>query len=69
MLHRLSAMIVAVGAMLTTSIADAAEVRVIYSAGLAAKSTAPELGRGFIAFLARPAFKAKFAEAGLDDTP
>ena len=37
-----------------------------YAAGLAAKSTAPELARGLIAFLARPAFRAKFAEACLD---
>ena len=28
------------------------------SAGVAAKSTAPELARGFIAVLTRPAFKA-----------
>ncbi len=37
-----------------------------YSAGLAARSAAPEAARAFIAFMARPAFKAKFAEAGLD---
>ena len=39
-----------------------------YSAGVAAKATAPDLARGFIAFLTRPAFKPKFAEAGLDYT-
>jgi len=38
----------------------------IYSAGRAAKAANVELARGFIAFLARPAFRAKFAEAGLD---
>ncbi len=37
-----------------------------YSAGLTARSAAPEAARAFIAFVARPAFKAKFAEAGLD---
>ena len=37
-----------------------------YSAGLVARSATPEAARAFIAFLARPAFKAKFAEAGLD---
>ena len=37
-----------------------------YSAGRAAKAADAELARGFIAFLARPAFRAKFAEAGLD---
>jgi molybdate transport system substrate-binding protein len=37
-----------------------------YSGGLAARSTAPEAARAWLAFLARPAFKAKFAAAGLD---
>lgn len=37
-----------------------------YSAGLLTRSTTPEAARAFIAFLARPAFRAKFAEAGLD---
>jgi ABC-type molybdate transport system substrate-binding protein len=37
-----------------------------YPAGVAAKSGSPDLARGFIAFLARPAFKAKFAAAGRD---
>jgi len=38
----------------------------VYSAGLAARSAAPETARAFIAFLTRPAFKARFAAAGLD---
>ena len=37
-----------------------------YSAGLAARSATPEAARAFIAFLARPAFKSRFAQAGLD---
>ncbi len=37
-----------------------------YSGGLAARSTAPDTARALLAFLARPAFKAKFAAAGLD---
>ena len=37
-----------------------------YSGGLAAKSAAPDAARTLLAFLARPAFKAKFAAAGLD---
>jgi molybdate transport system substrate-binding protein len=37
-----------------------------YSAGLPTGDANVELGRGFIAFLTRPAFRAKFAEAGLD---
>lgn len=41
----------------------------VYSAGLAARSAKPEAARAFIAFLARPAFKPKFAAAGLDYRP
>ena len=37
-----------------------------YSAGLAARSAAPEASRAWLSFLASPAFKAKFAAAGLD---
>ena len=37
-----------------------------YSAALSARAAAPEAGRAFIAFVARPSFKAKFAAAGLD---
>lgn len=37
-----------------------------YSAGLGARSAAPDAARALIAFLARPAFKAKFSAAGLD---
>lgn len=38
----------------------------VYSAGLPAKTTNAELGRGFLAFLNRAAFRGKFADAGLD---
>ena len=38
----------------------------VYSAGLSAKSTNPEVARAFLAFVARPQFKPKFAAAGLD---
>jgi molybdate transport system substrate-binding protein len=38
----------------------------VYSAGLAARSAAPETSRAFIAFMTGTAFKAKFAAAGLD---
>src|SRR5213080_1075799 len=37
-----------------------------YSAGLAARSAVPEAARALIAFMARPDFKSRFAEAGLD---
>jgi molybdate transport system substrate-binding protein len=37
-----------------------------YSAGVLARGAMPDAARAFIAFLARPAFKPTFAEAGLD---
>jgi molybdate transport system substrate-binding protein len=37
-----------------------------YSGGLGARSAAPDAARALLAFLVRPAFKAKFAAAGLD---
>lgn len=37
-----------------------------FSACVAARSAVPEAARAFIAFLARPSFRSKFAEAGLD---
>ena len=37
-----------------------------YAAALSTRAAAPEAGRAFIAFVARPSFKAKFAAAGLD---
>jgi molybdate transport system substrate-binding protein len=36
------------------------------SAGVAARSAVPEAARAFVAFLARPSFRPKFAEEGLD---
>ena len=41
----------------------------VYSAGPAARSAHPDAARAFVAFLTRPAFKAKFAAAGLDYKP
>lgn len=38
----------------------------IYAAGLSPRSATPDTAKAFIAFLARPAFRATFAEAGLD---
>lgn len=38
----------------------------VYAAGVAAGRAAPEAARAFIAYLARPAFKARYAALGLD---
>jgi molybdate transport system substrate-binding protein len=37
-----------------------------YSAGIASKATAADVARAFVAFLASPAMKPRFAAAGLD---
>ena len=37
-----------------------------YSAAVATRASSPEVARAFVAFLARPSFKAKLAAAGLD---
>lgn len=41
----------------------------VYAAGLATRSTHSEAARAFVAFLTRPAFRPKFAAAGLDYRP
>jgi molybdate transport system substrate-binding protein len=64
--HQISEIVPVKGVTLVGPLPKDLQKITIYSAGLAAKSTNAELGRGFMAFLARPAFKAKFAEAGLD---
>jgi molybdate transport system substrate-binding protein len=37
-----------------------------YSAALSSRAASPDVARAFIAFVSRPAFKAKLAAAGLD---
>jgi len=56
------------GVMIGPLPADLQKVTV-YSAGLATRSTHPEAARAFVAFLTRPAFRPKFAAAGLDYRP
>ena len=64
--HQISEIVPVKGVTLVGPLPKELQKLTIYSAGVAAKSTNAELGRGFIAFLTRPAFKAKLAEAGLD---
>lgn len=64
--HQISEIVPVKGVTLVGPLPKELQKVTTYSAGVAAKTTSPELARGFIAFLARPAFKAKFAEAGLD---
>ena len=64
--HQISEILPVKGVTLVGPLPKDLQKITIYSAGLAARSAAPEAARAFIAFVARPAFKAKFAAAGLD---
>jgi molybdate transport system substrate-binding protein len=64
--HQISEILPVKGVALAGPLPKELQKVTVYSAGLAARSTAPEPARAFIAFMARPAFKTKFADAGLD---
>ena len=64
--HQISEIVPVKGVVLVGPLPPDLQKVTVYSAGLAARSAAPETARAFIAFLTRPAFKAKFAAAGLD---
>ena len=64
--HQISEIVPVKGVTLAGPLPKEVQKVTIYSAGLASKSTSAELARGFVNFLNRPAFRAKFAEAGLD---
>lgn len=64
--HQISEIVPVKGVILVGPLPPDLQKVTVYSAGLATRSAAPETARAFIAFLTRPAFKAKFAAAGLD---
>jgi len=64
--HQISEILPVAGVTLVGPLPKDLQKVTTYSAGLAARSAAPDAGRAFLVFLARPAFKAKFAAAGLD---
>ncbi|HXJ80832.1 MAG TPA: substrate-binding domain-containing protein [Candidatus Methylomirabilis sp.] len=64
--HQISEIVPVKGVTLVGPLPKELQKVTTYSAGVAAKTGSADLARGFIAFLTRPAFKAKFAEAGLD---
>ena len=64
--HQISEIVPVKGVVLVGPLPPDLQKVTVYSAGLAARSASPEAARAFIAFLMRPAFKAKFSEAGLD---
>ncbi len=67
--HQISEIVPVKGVVLVGPLPPDLQKITVYSAGLAARSAKPEAARAFIAFLARPAFKPKFAAAGLDYRP
>ena len=64
--HQISEILPVKGVALVGPLPKDLQKITVYSAGLAAKSANADAARTLIAFLARPAFKPKFAAAGLD---
>jgi molybdate transport system substrate-binding protein len=67
--HQISEIVPVKGVVMIGPLPAELQKVTVYSAGLAARSTHPATARAFMAFLVRPAFKAKFAAAGLDYKP
>jgi molybdate transport system substrate-binding protein len=64
--HQISEIVPVKGVTLVGPLPPDFQKVTVYSAGLATRSPSPAAARAFIAFLTRPAFKPKFAAAGLD---
>jgi molybdate transport system substrate-binding protein len=67
--HQISEIVPVKGVVLVGPLPGDLQKVTVYSAGLVTRSQQPSAGRAFMAFLARPAFRAKFAAAGLDYRP
>lgn len=67
--HQISEIVPVKGVVMVGPLPADLQKITVYSAGLAVRSTHPAAARAFVAFLTRPAFKAKFAAAGLDYKP
>ena len=64
--HQISEILPVKGVTLVGPLPKDLQKITVYSGALAAKSASTDAARTFLAFIARPAFKAKFAAAGLD---
>jgi molybdate transport system substrate-binding protein len=64
--HQISEIVPVKGVTLVGPLPPDFQKITVYSAGLATRSPSPAAAKAFIAFLTRPAFKPKFAAAGLD---
>jgi len=67
--HQISEIVPVKGVRLVGPLPPSLQKVTVYSTGLATRSRSPEAARAFMAFLARPVFRPKFAEAGLDYRP
>ena len=67
--HQISEIVPVKGVVMVGPLPGDLQKITVYSAGLAARSHQGALGRAFMEFLARPAFRPKFAAAGLDYRP
>ena len=64
--HQISEIVPVKGVTLVGPLPRDVQKVTIYSAGIATKAATPDVARAFVAFLASPAMKPKFAAAGLD---
>lgn len=64
--HQISEILPVKGVILVGPLPREFQKITTYSAALSSRATTPEAARTFIAFVARPSFKAKLAAAGLD---
>ena len=64
--HQISEIVPVKGVVLVGPLPPDFQRITVYSAGLATRSPSPGAAKSFIVFLTRPAFRSKFAAAGLD---
>ncbi len=64
--HQISEILPVKGVTLVGPLPKELQKLTTYSAAVASLATKPEVARAFVAYLARPSFKAKLAAAGLD---
>jgi molybdate transport system substrate-binding protein len=64
--HQISEIVPVKGVTMVGPLPKELQKLTVYSAGIVAKATQPEVARAFIEFLTRASFKPTFAAAGLD---
>jgi molybdate transport system substrate-binding protein len=64
--HQISEIVPVKGVTLVGPLPKDVQKVTVYSAGIATKTSAPDVARAFVAFLTAPSVKPKFAAAGLD---